>query len=90
MDKLTLRNPAHVMPSVWTEDGEECVSDRVFNGWGPKIVRAVNSHEELISACQNLLACIMLKGGMGGAYATFSGDDIRKAEAAIAKARGEA
>ena len=52
--------------------------------WGPRIVRAVNSHEALVEACEEM--CTWLEGWAETGSAKPAYD---KARAALAKARGD-
>mgnify|MGYP000971380293 CR=1 FL=1 len=81
--KWQLVTPSYSLPQIWTEDREQCVTDRVFCGFGPLIAAA----PELLSSLIDMVDMFErhISGKIGPENAAERWDNARDA---IAKATG--
>jgi hypothetical protein len=59
---LSVRRTSHGLPQVWTEDGETCAADRVFNGYASLFAAA----PELLDVCEAIVGGCIPVGGPNG------------------------
>jgi len=81
--KFILLKNGYCLPQIWTEDREECVSDRVFNDFGPLLAAA----PELLNSLDRILTDVT-EGDISRELKVNpeSMGCVKQARAAIAKA----